>query len=580
MAFVVIAASRALPPAASTCSPARSRAAPQRDRGGRAGARGGRQRARRRDRDERDARVVYPHMCGLGGDLFLLHREARTGEVHCLNGTARAGAATPGRVRRARPRRVPVRGPLSVTVPGTRRRVGSGARPFRVAARSPTSSPRRSRAREDGIDVTARIAGWIAESRDDLAPTRRSARGSSTRRRARPARGPRPPARARRDAERLRRRRRRRPLRAASSRRRDRRRGRGRRRPAAPEDLAATRPSGSRRAPAPRRARRRHDAPNSQGVTALLMSTAAPVRTAAAGTARPPRGLRRRQALRAFAARDAHRHRPGATCASLAEPSRRTAPPAPPPPSRPAARRATPSTLCAVDAEGNTCSMIQSLYYGFGSCFVAGAPGLLMHNRAPLLLARPTARTSSRRQAHAPHAHRHSMALEDGRPRFVFGRDGRGRPAAGDVQVLERLPRRRERRRGRRRAAGPPRALRARGRPRRRSTRRGRRGAEVAARCWRPRHIPSSSVVQPTASASATPTRSRSARRRRSWPRATRAATARRDRRPLREARGSANARRAGRDGRSDGAGVERVRSRSQRPAQASGRAARRRRRR
>jgi len=37
--------------------------------------------------------------------------------------------------------------------------------------------------------------------------------------------------------------------------------------------------------------------------------------------------------------------------------------------------------LCAVDAEGNACSMIESIYYGFGSCFVAGDTGLLMHNR-------------------------------------------------------------------------------------------------------------------------------------------------------------------------------------------------------
>jgi gamma-glutamyltranspeptidase/glutathione hydrolase len=36
--------------------------------------------------------VVYPHMCGLGGDLFLLYADARTGRIHCLNASGPAPA--------------------------------------------------------------------------------------------------------------------------------------------------------------------------------------------------------------------------------------------------------------------------------------------------------------------------------------------------------------------------------------------------------------------------------------------------------------------------------------------------------
>ena len=36
--------------------------------------------------------VVYPHMCTLGGDLFMLVRSGRTGEVKALNASGRSGA--------------------------------------------------------------------------------------------------------------------------------------------------------------------------------------------------------------------------------------------------------------------------------------------------------------------------------------------------------------------------------------------------------------------------------------------------------------------------------------------------------
>src|SRR4029079_12357934 len=113
--------------------------------------------------------VVYPHMCGLGGDLFLVYREARTGEVHCLNGTGRAPAlATPAAFAQRGLDAVPARGPLSLTVPGT---VGAWAAALdRFRSLSLAEIPARAPARAtDGIEVTARIAAWIEEARDDIA---------------------------------------------------------------------------------------------------------------------------------------------------------------------------------------------------------------------------------------------------------------------------------------------------------------------------------------------------------------------------------------------------------------------------
>jgi gamma-glutamyltranspeptidase / glutathione hydrolase len=64
--------------------------------------------------------VVYPHMCGIGGDLFLLYRDASDGRVWCLNGSGPAPRlATVEAYRERGLDEVPARGPLSVTVPGS-----------------------------------------------------------------------------------------------------------------------------------------------------------------------------------------------------------------------------------------------------------------------------------------------------------------------------------------------------------------------------------------------------------------------------------------------------------------------------
>ena len=63
--------------------------------------------------------VVYPHMCGVGGDLFALVQHP-AGDVVAINASGRAPAgADPERARRPpAPGVMPEHGPLSVTVPG------------------------------------------------------------------------------------------------------------------------------------------------------------------------------------------------------------------------------------------------------------------------------------------------------------------------------------------------------------------------------------------------------------------------------------------------------------------------------
>ena len=63
--------------------------------------------------------VVEPAMTGVGGDLFAIVHDSRTGRLEGLNASGRTGRdATCGGLIRAGHSRVPPRGPLSVTVPG------------------------------------------------------------------------------------------------------------------------------------------------------------------------------------------------------------------------------------------------------------------------------------------------------------------------------------------------------------------------------------------------------------------------------------------------------------------------------
>jgi gamma-glutamyltranspeptidase/glutathione hydrolase len=73
--------------------------------------------------------VVMPNGCGIGGDAFWLVWDEATGEQVALNGSGRAPLATDAEALRDRGlTRLPLRGPLSITVPGAVRSWGDAHR--------------------------------------------------------------------------------------------------------------------------------------------------------------------------------------------------------------------------------------------------------------------------------------------------------------------------------------------------------------------------------------------------------------------------------------------------------------------
>lgn len=390
--------------------------------------------------------VAYPHMCGLGGDLFLLYYEARSGRVHCLNGSGPAPRLASRAAFRDRGlERVPERGALSVTVPGTVAAWDVALRRFGAFSLPQLLAPA-VEAAEQGVEVTDRLGRWIAGAANDLAvdPVLRRRfldtdgaplRGGAMLRQPELAgtlrrlsdRGARDFYRGE-IAEEIDR-----SIRAAG--------GLLRR-----DDLERYEPESV----APLRLRYRGldvltTPPNSQGIASLLMLNALTELGAGAlavGTADHLDALVTAKRA-AFAARDRCIADPRF---ALVEPDTML-------------RRAWIRSelagsdalvgdrpvggdtvyICVVDDRGNACSAIQSIFYGFGSCFVAGDTGVLLHNRGhsfSLADDDPNRLEPGKRPRHTLMA---SLALERGRPRFVFGSMGADGQPQFNVQVLERL---------------------------------------------------------------------------------------------------------------------------------------------
>lgn len=134
--------------------------------------------------------VVMPSSCGLGGDAFWLIWDAATGRQLALNGSGRAPAgADAGALLEAGLRRVPLRGPLSITVPGAVRSWGDAHRRFGRLSRDAILAPAIELAREgfpawdgfiDGVEAAAPLvveavgpsAGFLAVFRSRGRPWR------------------------------------------------------------------------------------------------------------------------------------------------------------------------------------------------------------------------------------------------------------------------------------------------------------------------------------------------------------------------------------------------------------------------
>lgn len=391
--------------------------------------------------------ACYPHMCGLGGDIWILYFDAATSRVHCLNGSGGAPqSATPEEYARRGHARVPAKGPLSMTVPGAAAGWDDASRRFASIPVAELLRPAAKAAR-DGVEITPKLAGWMARDRELLAGDPGLAAVFTKDGELLPAGGTfRQPdlaatidrvadagladfyggelseviARGISDAGGL--------LTAG--------------------DLKAhaslwvqpvtTRFDGVQVVTTP---------PNSQGVAALeilnLLSVLEGGR-AAPGSARQLNAFLEAKRL-AYIDRNrylgdpAHVTVPVDLLASL-DHARRVADNAHATPRE----TSTPLEgdtvyLCAVDRWGNACSVIQSLYHSFGSGFVPAGTGVLMANRGAYFSVEeqhPNVIAPGKRPVHTLMA---SMALKDKRPWLVFGAmGGEGQPQT-NVQVLQRV---------------------------------------------------------------------------------------------------------------------------------------------
>jgi len=113
--------------------------------------------------------VVYPHMCGIGGDAFWLIYDAKAARVAYLDGGGRA--ATSATLERFRGLgEIPFRGivPATLTTPGA---VASFCEAHARFGRLPLARCLQAAIHyaRDGYLVTERLARWILETREELA---------------------------------------------------------------------------------------------------------------------------------------------------------------------------------------------------------------------------------------------------------------------------------------------------------------------------------------------------------------------------------------------------------------------------
>ena len=112
--------------------------------------------------------VVRPHMNGVGGDNFLLIREARSGKVYALNGSGRAGAkAVPAFFSARNTSQMPQSGILSVSVPGAVRAWDDALKRFGTITLKEALQPAIEYA-ERGFPVSTRLSLDIAAEQRKL----------------------------------------------------------------------------------------------------------------------------------------------------------------------------------------------------------------------------------------------------------------------------------------------------------------------------------------------------------------------------------------------------------------------------
>ncbi len=97
--------------------------------------------------------------------------------------------------------------------------------------------------------------------------------------------------------------------------------------------------------------------------------------------------------------------------------------------------------LCAADGEGNAVSLIQSNYMGFGSGVVVDDTGIVLQNRGAYFSLDPSATNALAPSKRTLHTLIPSLALKDGRPAVVFGAMGGDGQPQTHAQVYTALAR-------------------------------------------------------------------------------------------------------------------------------------------
>jgi gamma-glutamyltranspeptidase/glutathione hydrolase len=121
--------------------------------------------------------------------------------------------------------------------------------------------------------------------------------------------------------------------------------------------------------------------------------------------------------------------------AALIDPQRAMASPAP------SGRAGDTIYLCAADAEGNAVSLIQSNYRGFGSGYVVDGTGIALQNRGAYFSLDPESANALAPGKRTLHTLIPSLALRDGRPAVIFGTMGGDGQPQTHTQVYTALER-------------------------------------------------------------------------------------------------------------------------------------------